>query len=245
MYKDNQERVDAYLRGEMDNETRIQFENELTINDALRQEYNSTKAIVDAIVDRRKKLNMMAFWDKEEETRQNAIKRRITIRRWTIGLSAAACIIVGFFYIKPFIYHSHSYEMPYFSHVNYSFGDDSGIEVLDSMINSGDYSNALAFAELLGHENRQRIQNIKDSHINNSNEYDIIKYGNADSILYNENIRIEQYEELLYNIEWRRINLILSLGRKEECIDALKEFSNKDGIYQSDAKSLLKKLSKH
>lgn len=96
MYTNYQERVDAYLRGEMDNEARVQFERELKSDEALAQVYRETRAISDAIADRKNKLDMMARWEKEEEFREKLIRRRNNIRRWTIGMSAAACIAVGF-----------------------------------------------------------------------------------------------------------------------------------------------------
>ena len=67
MYKDNQDRIDAYLRGEMTSEERFEFEKDKDTNMALRQEYLETKAIADALADRKEKLDMMAHWDMEVE----------------------------------------------------------------------------------------------------------------------------------------------------------------------------------
>lgn len=245
MYKDNQDRVDAYLRGEMDNKSRIQFDSDLKSDKILAKTYSETKAISDAIADRREKLNMMARWDKEEEIRQRLISRRNSIRRWTIGISVAACLSFGFFILKPLIFPSipkDSFEMPLFSQDMNLYGENTGLDVLDSMINSKDFSNALAFADILIDENKQHIEHFNQTNSSN-NEFDVFKYSKIDSIESSNSDNILRYEEIVYVVEWRRINLLLALDKKDECIEALNKFTNIDGIYKSEADSLLKKLS--
>ncbi len=152
MYTNYQERVDAYLRGEMDNEARVQFERELKFDEALAQVYRETKAISDAIADRKEKLDMMARWDKEE-IREQLIRRRNNIRRWTIGMSVAACIAVGFFTILPMFMTTSStttdFIMPNFGNEVYYRSGDSSIELLDSIINIKDYELALGRVDSL------------------------------------------------------------------------------------------------
>lgn len=232
MYKDNQDRIDAYLRGEMTSEERFEFEKDKDTNMALRQEYLETKAIADALADRKEKLDMMAHWDMEEELRLKILHRRMLIRRWTIGFSAAACLAIGFFAVRPMFLTTTSvpgnnFVMPDFSQETYYRGGNSDIEMLDSVISSRDYAKALALSNSLINENR----------------LEIAQYEQKDSLTVKDSYRKLQYENNLYDLEWRRINLLLALNQKEEAMSILKEFIYKDGAYKTEADSILKTLN--
>lgn len=231
MYKDNQDRVDAYLRGEMDEKTRIEFEQELESNEALLKAYRETKAISDAIANRNEKLNMMARWDKEEEMRQQLIRRRNNIRRWTIGISAAACIAVCFFAIRPmFVMTSSSpasdFVMPNFGNEVYYRGGDSSIEILDSLITVKDYNKALVYADSL-------IQEYNN---------ELMSHEVKDSLTEKDEYNKENGEETLVGLEWRKVNLLVALCKNEEAKDCLKHIVAADGFYKEQADSLLKTL---
>lgn len=232
MYKDNQDRIDAYLRGEMTSEERFEFEKDKDTNMALRQEYLETKAIADALADRKEKLDMMARWDMEEELRLKILHRRMLIRRWTIGFSAAACLAIGFFAVRPIFLTTTSvpdnnFVMPDFSQETYYRGENSDIERLDSIISSRDYAKALAFTDSL----------INDSRL------EIVQYEQKNSLTEKDSYRKLQYENNLYDLEWRRVNLLLALNQKEEAKALLKEFVYKDGVYKTKADSIFKTLN--
>lgn len=231
MYKNNQDRVDAYLRGEMDSESRIQFERDLKSDESLANVYRETKAISEAIVDRKKKLDMMARWDKEEEISRRLIHRRNTIRRWSIGVSAAACIAVGFFAIRPMFMTTSpapgsDFAMPNFGTESYHRGGDSSLEYLDSLITVKDYDKALACADSLIVDYNQELKNFesKDS-LTEKDEYDM-----------------EMCEESLTDLEWRRANLLVAMGKTEEAKSCLKHIIEDDIFYKEQADSLLKTL---
>lgn len=232
MYKDNQDRIDAYLRGEMTSEERFEFEKDKDTNMALRQEYLETKAIADALADRKEKLDMMAHWDMEEELRLKILHRRMLIRRWTIGFSAAACLAIGFFAVRPMFLTTTSvpgnnFVMPDFSQETYYRGGNSDIEMLDSVISSRDYAKALALSNSLINENR----------------LEIAQYEQKDSLTVKDSYRKLQYENNLYDLEWRRVNLLLALNQKEEAKALLKEFVYKEGVYKNKADSIFKTLN--
>ncbi len=152
---------------------RKKFESDIKSDLNLYKDYIETKAIANVIADRGKKLAMMNRWEEEV----NTLRRKKHIRNWTIGLSAAACVSFGFFLLKPLIFPSipnNSFEMPFFSQEINIHGENTGLEVLDSMINSKDFSNALAFADILINENKQHIEQIYQTIISN-NQFDIVK----------------------------------------------------------------------
>lgn len=232
MYKDNQDRIDAYLRGEMTSDERLEFEKDKDADAVLCQEYLETKAIADALADRKEKLAQMARWDKEEELRLKLQGRKMLIRRWTIGCSAAACLAVGFFAVRPLFLTTTSvpdndFVMPDFSQETYYRGGNSDIERLDSVISSRDYAKALAFT---------------DSLINQT-QLEIAQFEQRDSLTEKDSYRKLQYENNLYDLEWRRVNLLLALNNKSEAMSILKEFVYKDGVYKTEADSIFKTLN--
>lgn len=231
MDEDIQDRVDAYLRGEMNNESRIEFERELESNEALAKTYRETKAISNAIADRMEKLNMMALWDKEEEIKQQQIRRRDNIRRWTIGMSAVACIAVGFFAIRPmFVATSSSptseFIMPNFENEVYYRGGDSSMEILDSLIAVKEYDTALIYADSL-------ISKFSD---------ELKEYQVMDTLTEKDEANKEFYEEGLDDLEWRRANLLIALGKSNEAKECLKRIVGNNGYYNVQADSLLRTL---
>lgn len=232
MYKDNQDRVDAYLRGEMDNEARIQFERDLKSDESLAQVYRETKAISDAIADRKEKLDMMAYWDKEEEIREQLSRRRNNIRRWTIGMSAAACIAIGFFAIRPMFRTTSSptsdFTMPNFGNEIYYRGGDSSMELLDSIISAKDYEHALV-----------RVDSLLLDYNN-----ELTQYEGKDSLTEKEEYELEACKESLDELYWRQANLLMALGKTEEAKECLKSMVDSGGYHQEPADSLLRTLTK-
>lgn len=233
MYKDNQDRVDAYLRGEMDSESRIQFERDLKSNEALAKVYRETKAISKAIADRKEKLDIMARWDREEEISRRIVARGKNIRRWTIGVSAAACIAVGFFAIRPmfktiFPEPGSDFVMPSFGNDAYYRGGDSSMEILDSIINAKDYEQALVRVDSLLLDYNSELK----------------QYGGKDSITEKEEYEMEACKEGLDELNWRRANLLLALDKTKEAQECLKSMVDSGSYYQEPADSLLQTLTK-
>lgn len=244
MCDNSQDRIDSYLRGMMSKADRQRFESDIESDLTLYNDFSATKEIADVIIDRGRKLDMINIWE-EEAKRERTKHKKKYIQNWVIGLSAVACISFGFFFLKPLIFPSISnkaFEMPYFSQEQYLYGENTGVDVLDSMINSKDFDNALAFADILISENKQHVENTNQKDDTNK-DYDIVNYGSLDSISSINSDRIKRYEEIVYIVEWRRIHLLLALGKKDECIDALNDFTKTKGIYKTEAVSLLKILS--
>lgn len=231
MYKDNQERVDAYLRGEMDNESRTQFERDLETDKSLSNLYRETKAISDAIADRKVKLDQMSHWDKVEEIEEQLIRRRRNIRNWTIGIGAAACIAVGFFAVGP-LFRTNSYSpstdlaLPSSETTAYYRGGDSSMEYLDSLITILDYEKALAYADSLIQDYNRELMQYEAKH----------------SLTEKEAFDKEVLESELQDIEWQRAKALIALGKTKEAKACLKKIIKTGGPYRKQADSLINTL---
>ena len=232
MYKDNQDRVDAYLRGEMSQEERTKFESDLKTDVTLHDDFIFTKAISEAISDRKRKLDLMARWDAEEKLSLKLLHRRKMVRKWAIGISAIACIAIGFFSVQlVFLATSPSpnsdFVMPSFGAEVYYRSGDNSIENLDSLITAKDYEKALAYADslILDYDN------------------DLRQYKTKDSLSEKEAYNKEIVEEALEDIEWRKANLLVSLGKTDEAKVCLKYIVDRDGVYKFPADSLLNTIS--
>lgn len=226
MYKDNQERVDAYIRGEMNADEKRQFESDLRSDSVLGKTYSKTKAISDAIADRKEKLNLMAEWDKEGKRR--LFRKRML--RWSIGTGAAACIAAGFLLLRPLIYMSSSpsavaYHACY-SDRGYYRGGDSSIERVDSFINALEYAEALRLSDYI----------IKDKVIL------LARYEAKDSISEKESYHKMQVENELYELEWRKANILIAMGKTDEAKVLLKNLASTKNAYTAKADSLLKTI---
>lgn len=231
MYRDNQDRIDAYLRGEMDNESRVQFERDLKSDEELAQVYRVTKAITNAIADRKEKLSMMARWDKEEEIKERLIRRRNSIRRWSIGMGAAACIAVVFFALLPLLLppsaSKSNFVPPTPGNDVYYRGDDSNIDVIDSLFYVEDYEQALMLVDslLLDYDKESKLCEMKDS------------------LTEKEEYRLEACKGGLDELNWRRANILIALGKTEEAKECLRDLVDSGGNYQEQADNLLQTLT--
>ena len=93
-------------------------------------------------------------------------------------------------------------------------------------------------------ENQHCLNRLNSNKIEVDKELEIYKYSKSDSLSSVEADERLIYEKRLYMIEWRRINLLLALGKIEEYKSDIYVFSRKDGIYKSQADSLLKSFNK-
>lgn len=227
MYNDNQDRIDAYLLGRMDNNDRIQFEKALDADEMLMKEYISTKAIAGALTDRREKLNMMARWDKEEKLSKQLANRKTRIHRLCVGLGATACVAVAFFAARPLFMTTsnpdYNFVMPNFGNSEYYRGGNNPIEYLDSFINSGDYENALAKADSLIFQYQNELKH----------------FDSLGSLSEKDEYNMELCRDGLQDLEWRRANLLLALDKMNDARECLKGIVAQGGIYKAQADSLL------
>lgn len=223
-----QDRIDAYLRGEMDDKLRMSFENDLEKDMRLRKDFIETKAISNAIADRAEKLDRMAAWDNQEQAYAKNRFKKSAIRRLTIGFSIAACIAVAFFTLIPGPHPFHA-EIPPMADAEpetYYRSGGNGYPEISSLIASGKYGVALHMVDSL----------IADG------EIVARSYDSKGTLTDKEEYGLMLLEERLYGLNWQRIKLLVALEKTSEARDALKRFVMKEGEHKTEADSLLQVL---
>lgn len=86
--ENTQDRIDAYIRGEMNASERSSFSKELSHNKELWRDYEFTRNIANSISDRERKKRQIRKWNK---------KSNKTIYLYSAITSIAAMLVVGFF----------------------------------------------------------------------------------------------------------------------------------------------------
>ena len=88
MNYNTQDRIDAYIRGEMNASERVSFTKELSQNMELRKDYEFTRNVANTISDRERKKRQIREWN------QNSHK---TVYLYSAITSIAAMLVIGFF----------------------------------------------------------------------------------------------------------------------------------------------------
>ena len=86
-----QDRIDAYIRGEMNVSERAAFSKDLSQDIGLRKDYEFTRNVANSISDRERKKQQIREWNK---------KGHKTIYMYSTILSIAAMLVVGFFIFR-------------------------------------------------------------------------------------------------------------------------------------------------
>lgn len=95
MIKDYQDLIDRYLRQEMTDEEKKQFEQKLAHDKGLRREYQLTRLIAEEVGELTMR-EQMSQWDKEvDEEERTAAKKPARRKVMAIALSAAAALLIG------------------------------------------------------------------------------------------------------------------------------------------------------
>lgn len=112
-----QEKIDNYVLGKMTTEERKSFEEELTVNKELREQYDFTLQLKNAITSRQEKLKLLKFWEEhyptEPQYRPTGTEfdnskyhpRHSSPKKMIMWFSSiAAVLIIGFFALRPSVY---------------------------------------------------------------------------------------------------------------------------------------------
>lgn len=79
MNQSKRDRIDSYLRGEMSEHQRVEFEEDLKSDPELREDYELLKSIVDVLSDYHDKKSAIVQWD-EEYHKRNTYSKKLFIR---------------------------------------------------------------------------------------------------------------------------------------------------------------------
>lgn len=168
-------------------------------------------------------------WEAECVSEERAVRPGRVLRRpvWcpvslaAAACAAAACAAAAFFLLRPMT-QSPSFNMPDFTATScYARSAGDGCASLDRLIAGGDYAASLTMADSLVIELENEIK----------------AYGTAplsDRDAYRRDLA--SYE--LYEVRWRRVNLLFGLKRNDEALKELSSFRTLDGSHKAEADSL-------
>lgn len=151
MNQEYQDKIDKYLLGQMSETDSLNFEKEMAEDKDLKEQFEFTKNVKDAIAGRNRRLAQINEWKEAYEAKNASeveIKNRIAKRHYLYLVSGIAAIfIVGFFLFSPIVFDTDSSSEHPIS-VNVS-SLRSGVDNTDiaKMINEGNYDLALSKIE--------------------------------------------------------------------------------------------------
>lgn len=216
-----QDRVDRYLRGEMTDKERSEFENQLKEDVDLLEAYEFTIQVQEALKSHREKTEMMRQWDMEDhETTEKERMHRIFRNRVIGGLLVAAVLVVGVFLFYP-----RQVEMPPLEKDGFEVYRSGGnlTQIVD-LIQAGKYSEALTQIE------------------NKEKEFVQIPLDSLSSLSDEERERAEYEAEVMRqetdHLKWLKVYALMGLDRREEALLLLDELRNRNGVYRHLADSL-------
>lgn len=104
---------------------------------------------------------------------------------------------------------------------------DNGIPEIDSMITSGRYAPAL-----------EKVNQLYTRYNSDLNSLKAVQSPTEEQA-YEQALT----EEIIYNLGWRKINLLIALGRDDEAVPLIRDYRFKIGPHQNDAHELSRKLN--
>lgn len=262
-----QDSIDNYLLNRMSDDERQKFEQEVEVNDELKEQLEFSRLVQTAFKDRGEKLAKMAQWEQEELAASSDEEEELTTPAvapnswrkylyWCSGI--AAVFIAGFFLFSTM--HTNT--------GNQSIGD-MGSTVLrggsahhdriKEMLAKGDYKSALALIEeeeleVLRErdvlEESGNVSTIDDLDSpskstvrgeDSSKDDDIFMASAEDD--YNDQKEIIEAD--LYELRWLKAQALIGCGEKEKAIIVLDALRMQKGYYQLKADSLYQELKKN
>jgi len=91
MDNNTQDRIDAYIRGELNASERATFSRDLSRDSELRKDYEFTRNVANSISDREKKKQQIREWNRKNDK---------TVYMYSTVMSIAAMLVVGFFIFR-------------------------------------------------------------------------------------------------------------------------------------------------
>ena len=219
MNNETQDRIDAYLRGEMRAEDRKRFELEMKLDSALGEEVELTRRIQQTLARRQKKYEKMAVWD-GEIIRSSVSSERRKVHRWLyVALVTAACLL-GVYVIFPTGGTDYDYDASFFqSEMAYRGGGE--VATIHELIVERDLQRAWVVIDSLEKICRQDLKPMADGQCSEEEFYNC-----------------QVAEEMLYQLCWQRIHWYLAQKEVDEAVTLLRTFRLQKGEYQSRAAEL-------
>ena len=247
MNQEYQDRIDKYLMGQMSEQDSRVFENEIANTRGLKEQFEFTKNVKEAIVGRNRRLAQIKEWKEAYEAKnktegdyrptgsgyeysikpkaETKLEPRISTRRYLYWISGIAAIfVVGFFVISPIFFEKGgSLDQSIFVNVSSlrSTKDNGGIA---KIINEGNYG--LALDQINEKENELEsdiMQTEQDKDKMDGEEYAYLK---------------EVYEIQKDELNLLKAYALFGLKRTEEARSILDGMRQRDSKFKAQADSL-------
>lgn len=223
MNQEYQDRIDKYLLGQMSDKESHDFEKELSLNERLKEQFEFTRNVKEAIAGRNRRLAQIKEW-KEAYEAKNASVIRLKPRYlyWISGI--AAIFIVGFFLISPIVFDSEGgRDYPISVNVGSLRSGDDYTDVA-KFINEGNYDLALSnIEEKLKDLESEKSQTEKERACMDEDEYS-----------YLHEVQEIRFDEL----NLLKAYALIGLKRSEEAMSILDEIRQRDSKFKAQADSL-------
>ncbi len=208
-----QDRIDRYIKGQMNDDMRHIFEAEMASDSSLRDDVDKTRRLLSPLGTVARSQQSFARW--ESQRKKNVPTGVMTKANvlWSIAsFAAAACLVIGFFLITPSdksddLAYSAFYDSPTSVKPNHTTSKPNGTQM------KGD-----------------PVTNIQDHEIALSAE---IYTGPSDDL---------QSEINEYELKWCEINRMIKHDSISEVLPVLMQFAEITGKYQDAAKRLITEI---
>ena len=225
-----QDKIDQSILDEMDEKQKADFERQLQNNPSIRQQYDFTRMVRQAIRSRADIEEKMKQWDKEEEN-QRAASARTSARQnfkisYWIGVAASLAIVYTIFTFlktptmdKPMVTMSGvvnkaaSTAAPTNSYAD-STTDSPDLTEINNLYHEHQYLDALALIE-----EKERIEKTTAT---------------LDADLSSD--------PQLISLMWIKANTLINLNRTQEAIPLLKQLKQTECVYKEMADTLLQHI---
>ena len=228
MNQEYQDKIDKYLLGQMSEAESLNFEKEIAEDKDLKEQYEFTKTVKEAISGRNRRLAQIKEWKEayaDKKASEVELKSRIMKRRYLYLVSGIAAIfIVGFFLFTPIVFDSESSsDHPISVSIGSLRGDKDNTDIA-KLINEGNYDLALGKIQQKGKDlDSDKLQMEQEK----------------------SNMDPEEYSSLqeVYDIQMDELNLLkayalIGLKRSKEAMSILDGIRQRDSKFKAQADSL-------
>ncbi len=247
MNQEYQDRIDKYLLGQMSETESLDFEKDIINDKDLREQFEFTKKVKEAIVGRNRRLAQIKEWKEAYEAKNKFVddefrptgsgydysirpqteielKPQSSKRRYLYWISGIAAIfIVGFFLITPITFDSEEVGSPISVNVNSLRSVEDNTDVA-KIINEGKYDIALRKIE-------EKVKNLESEKLQTEQvkaKMDEEEY----SYLH------EVYEIRMDELNLLKAHALIGLKRSEEAVSILNGMRQSDSKFKAQADSL-------
>lgn len=230
MNKENiEDLIDRYVMNRMDDDERRAFENRMAADDALREEVEMMRMILESLERRSMNEAKMARWrseselaavcamparasDEEDTTRSRTQRQRSVFR--IVSICAAACVMLGLFICYPYSYYGLQ-DDEVFAYLS-RFSGESYSDAMESMWEMKAYDEAVAYVDSKINELMETV--CEEEYDSQARDFDV------------------------YCLSWARIQTFVKMKDYKAAYESLEEFKAKDGVYKEKAEKLYRKL---